>query len=153
MLLFVYNSVAEFVLKSNSKTLPLICVCMLVVTRSRWNLTYPKLSIHLNHLRLYCRHLRKLRPRQDKFFWLLLTSLELGEAPLAGGGGGIPLHKLYRYVPPHRVGFLRRFGLKTGIHLAHFGLESGMRRSPFSDSDFFKQGPAYKKDGPDRERI
>ena len=24
------------------------------------------------------------------------------------------------------VGFLRRFGLKTGIHFAHFGLESGM---------------------------
>ena len=23
-------------------------------------------------------------------------------------------------------GFLRRFGLKTGIHFAHFGLESGM---------------------------
>ena len=29
-------------------------------------------------------------------------------------------------MPPHRVGFLRRFGLKTGIHFAHFGLESGM---------------------------
>ena len=27
---------------------------------------------------------------------------------------------------PHRVGFLRRFGLKTGIHFAHVGLESGM---------------------------
>ena len=40
--------------------------------------------------------------------------------------GGIPLYKLYRYVPPHRVGFLCRFGLKTGIHFAHFGLESGM---------------------------
>ena len=37
-----------------------------------------------------------------------------------------PLYKLYRYVPPHRVGFLGRFGLKTGIHFAHFGLESGM---------------------------
>ena len=99
----------------------------------------------------YCQHLRKLSPRQDKFFWLLLTSPELGEAP--GGGGGIPLHKLYRYVPPHRVGFLRRFGLKTGIRFVHFGLESGMVGSPFSDSDFFKQGPAYKKDGPGRERI
>ena len=41
-------------------------------------------------------------------------------------GGGTPLYKLYRYVPSHRVGFLRRFGLKTGIHSAHFGLESGM---------------------------
>ena len=29
-------------------------------------------------------------------------------------------------MPPHRVGFLRRFGLKTGINFAHFGLESGM---------------------------
>ena len=26
----------------------------------------------------------------------------------------------------HRVGFLRRFVLKTGIHFAHFGLELGM---------------------------
>ena len=42
------------------------------------------------------------------------------------GGWGTPLYKLSRYVPPHRVGFLRRFGLKTGINLAHFGLESGM---------------------------
>ena len=33
---------------------------------------------------------------------------------------------LCRYVPPHRVGFLRRFSLKTGIHFAHFGLQSGM---------------------------
>ena len=41
-------------------------------------------------------------------------------------GGGTPLYKLYRYVPPYRVGFLRRFGLKTSIHFAHVGLESGM---------------------------
>ena len=37
-----------------------------------------------------------------------------------------PLYKLYRYVPPHQVGFLHGFGLKTGIHFDHFGLESGM---------------------------
>ena len=41
-------------------------------------------------------------------------------------GGSTPLYKPYRYVPPHRVGVLRRFGLKTGIHFAHFDLESGM---------------------------
>ena len=35
--------------------------------------------------------------------------------------GWVPLN---RYVPPQRVGFLRRFGLKTGIDFAHFGLES-----------------------------
>ena len=29
-------------------------------------------------------------------------------------------------MPPYRVGFLRRFGLKTGIQFTHFGLESGM---------------------------
>ena len=29
-------------------------------------------------------------------------------------------------MPPHLVELLRRFGLKTGIHFAHFGLESGM---------------------------
>ena len=47
---------------------------------------------------------------------------------LGGGGGrrGTPFYKPYRYVPPHRVGFLRRFGLKTGRDFAHFGLESGM---------------------------
>ena len=42
------------------------------------------------------------------------------------GGGDTPLYKPYRYVPPHRIGFLRRFGLKTGIHFVHSGLESGM---------------------------
>ena len=36
--------------------------------------------------------------------------------------GGIPLYKLYRHVSPHRVGFLRRFGLKTGIHLGSIGM-------------------------------
>ena len=30
------------------------------------------------------------------------------------GGGGSPLYKLYRYVLPHQVGFLRRFGQKMG---------------------------------------
>ena len=29
------------------------------------------------------------------------------------------------YVPPQRKGFLRPFGLKTGIDFAHLGLESG----------------------------
>ena len=41
-------------------------------------------------------------------------------------GGSTPLYKPYRYLPPHQVGFLCRFGLKTGIHFAHFVLESGM---------------------------
>ena len=36
------------------------------------------------------------------------------------------LYKPVRYVPPQRVGFLRRFGLKTVKDFAHFGLESGI---------------------------
>ena len=42
------------------------------------------------------------------------------------GGGVLPYRSYIGHVPPHRVGFLRRFGLKTGIDFAHFGLESGM---------------------------
>jgi len=42
------------------------------------------------------------------------------------GPGGTPLYKVYRYVPPQRVWFLSRFGLKTGIDFEHFGLKLGM---------------------------
>ena len=45
---------------------------------------------------------------------------------LSPGRGGSPLYKPYRYVPPQRVGFLGLFGLKTGTHFAHFGMESSM---------------------------
>ena len=47
----------------------------------------------------------------------------MGEQPAPRG---TPLYKLYRYVPPHRVAFLRPFGLKTVYWFAYFGLESGM---------------------------
>ena len=42
--------------------------------------------------------------------------------------GGTPLYKPYRYVPPRRIYyiFVSRFGLKTGLHFAHLGLESGI---------------------------
>ena len=40
--------------------------------------------------------------------------------------GATPLYKPFRYVPPQRVRFLRRFGLKTVKDFAHFGLESGI---------------------------
>ena len=61
--------------------------------------------------------------RQNQIFTVVTQGLPF---PLLPGEGGTPLYKQYRYVPPHRVGFLRRFGLKTGIHFAHFGMESGM---------------------------
>ena len=32
----------------------------------------------------------------------------------------------YRYIPPRRVWFLRRFGMKMGVDFAHFCLESGV---------------------------
>ena len=54
---------------------------------------------------------------------MLVISRTLAYSP---GGEGTPLYKPYRYVPPHQVAFLRRFGLKNGIHFAHFGLESGV---------------------------
>ena len=45
---------------------------------------------------------------------------------MPGGLRCTPLYKLYRYVPPQRVCFLGRFGLKTGIDFDHYGLKSGM---------------------------
>ena len=54
----------------------------------------------------------------------ITISFRLGN--ISEGGGGTPLYKLYRYVPPQRVWFLSRFGLKTGIDFDHYGLKSGM---------------------------
>ena len=54
-----------------------------------------------------------------------LAHAELG-AGRGGGEKGTPLYKTCRYVPPQRVRFLHRFGLKTGVDFAHFCLESGM---------------------------
>ena len=49
------------------------------------------------------------------------------KVPTAGKspGGGSPLYREYRYVPPQRVWFLSRFGLKTGIDFDNYGLKSG----------------------------
>ena len=57
--------------------------------------------------------------QQYVFFW------RTREGP-ARGGGVLPYISHTGYVLPHRVGFLRRIGLKTGIHFAHFNLESGI---------------------------
>ena len=49
---------------------------------------------------------------------------------LPGGGGGVGVVLSYvtyiGRVPPPWVAFCPIFGLKTGIHFVHFGLESGM---------------------------
>ena len=57
MLLFVYNSVAEFVLKSNSSLLRLYVACHAIEMKP--NLTLSCHSI-LIIKKLYCQHLRKL---------------------------------------------------------------------------------------------
>ena len=43
-----------------------------------------------------------------------------------GGGGILPYISHIGMCRPTGEGFLRRFGLKTGIDFAYFGLESGM---------------------------
>ena len=54
-----------------------------------------------------------------------------------GGGGCTALYQLYKYVPPQKVWFLSRFGLKTGIDFDHYGLKS--------DMVFTKTTRAYKR--------
>ena len=41
---------------------------------------------------------------------------------MKGGWGGGGLYKLYRYLSPQMVWFLRHLGLKTGMDFAHFCL-------------------------------
>ena len=50
--------------------------------------------------------------------WMPIQSL--------GGGGILPYISHIGMCRPTGEGFLRRFGLKTGIDFAYFGLESGM---------------------------
>ena len=62
--------------------------------------------------------------RKNRSQYLFTASWICGNARV--GGGGTPLYQLRRYVPPHRVWFLSRFGLKTRIDFNHYGLKSGM---------------------------
>ena len=54
------------------------------------------------------------------------TKIFMEGKPIYLPRGDSPLNKPYKYVPPQRVGFLRRFGLKTGIDFARCGLALGM---------------------------
>ena len=57
-----------------------------------------------------------------KLFWRGVRGESFKKSP-----GVLPYNKpCIRYEPPQRVGFLRRFGLKTGLDFAQLGLESGM---------------------------
>ena len=103
----------------------LSCILLLVMSLTSfwffgWNLgCYPSADqIDQYHV------LGQIR-RAMRRFWIWKKKIN-GENRENSFLGGTPLYKPYGYVPPHRVGFLRRFGLKTGIHFAHFSLESGM---------------------------
>ena len=85
-----------------------------------WNITseFHKLK-HMNYL-LNAENLSQLISTLGQYFE---TSF------IISCSGGTPLYKPYRYVPPpplQRVWPLGLFGLKTGLHFASFGLESGM---------------------------
>ena len=75
------------------------------------------------------------RPQSPNLFAFFFGCVPFQYSPFSGirnllgleeGGGGTPLNKLYRYVPPQRVGFMRSFGLETSIDFVYFGLESGV---------------------------
>ena len=60
----------------------------------------------------------------------LMLTLTLRIVIYPRGEGSTPLYKPHRYVPSHRVGFLRRFGLKTGLRalcLFWSGIRHGFR--------------------------
>ena len=92
------------------------------ISESAWGLDF---SFHLE-MAIYCRYVSVIH---DNKHWITILPLycsclnEWGRIQIPGS---TPLYKLYRYLTPHRVGFLRRFCLKTGINFAHFGLEWGM---------------------------
>ena len=56
---------------------------------------------------------------------MVMTIMTTIITTMATTGGGTPLYNVYRYVPPQRVWFLSRFGLKTGIDFDNYGLKSG----------------------------
>ena len=56
--------------------------------------------------------------------------ISLDNATYIPGGGGTPLHGLYRYVRPQRVWFFSRFGHKLGIDYSHFAAIVVINRVP-----------------------
>ena len=62
---------------------------------------------------------------EKKFISRSIFDNSFAKCAMLPPGGGTPLYNVYRYVPPQRVWFLSRFGLKTGIDLDNYGLKSG----------------------------
>ena len=85
----------------------------------------PKLRVPIeDNNSLHGKFHRFLFPFSSKFPFLYFSCREIyfiieGDDKIPGGTA---LYLPYRYVPPHRVEFLRHFGLKRGTDFEHFGL-------------------------------
>ena len=109
------------------------CACamneLLLLGRTSVSASCKSYYVRSGYLLRYFRTI-KMVLHEVSCYWSLVTHYAVKFRSLTipeRGGGGTPLYKLYRYVPPQRVWFLRRFGLKTGIDFDHYnGLKSGM---------------------------
>ena len=86
---------------------------------NKWRCDIDQILLHLCIQQKWCAR------QKISFVRSKLPTLACWSREKRARGVGNPIFKLYRYVPPHphRVGFLGRFGLKTGIHFVYFGLE------------------------------
>ena len=91
-------------------------------------------SVSTNYNGAFCKVRSTLLLSRRRLCNYLDRTAEKNQYPPPPPRGGTPLHKLYKYV--------RRFGLATGIHFAHFGLEWGHERNLFFDSS---SKPSEKK--------
>ena len=81
-------------------------------------------------------------------YWSLVTHCpaKIRSLTIPGGGGGTPLYKLYGYVPPQRVWFLSRFGLKTGKSgMVYKGTTGAYKRICLFNSKWIVEKEKYPK--------
>ena len=86
---------------------------------------------HLTQFMKRCRvflEYAKIDQAKERLCWQvgLLFPSQVGGVGGGVGWGSTLLNKTYNYVPPQKLWVLRHFGLKRGIHFAHFGLESSI---------------------------
>ena len=95
---------------------------MLFVVLVKCNLSNKEFQCHKKH---EVKSMESINNVIKRYKGLTCCSSQVRHPRGGGWGGGTPLYKPYRYVLHQRVGFLRRFGLKTGIDFAN--LRSGFR--------------------------
>ena len=76
------------------------------------------IGISLRQLKRILRRLWSTRRRRR--IHVVSRQCSLAPSQVASPREGTPLYGLYRYVRPHRVWFLSRFGHKLGIDFSHF---------------------------------